>query len=730
MTTPITLKDDHTFLVSDHAGEVLNTPEGSGMYLHDTRYLSRFELLVNGQKPHNLSHTLDYNVACTFHLSAGHFGEMDRGGETTVGLIAHMVSITRRRYIRHGLVETLEFTNYYPSPVQVDVALRLGADFIDMFEVRGMPRPTPGKPVSIDVPGDGSAVVFRTHGDDTSRPHKQRTLLFASNLTPERWDIETDQSSLTGEPAPQIVLHYRLDLQPRAPLVMHLRVTPEPDHAAPVDLLGVSENIEARFREQVAAAKSVFDEWLLRCTRVESDSYMLDGVFRTSALDLRALMQQEPQGLVVTAGLPWYFTLFGRDSLITALQTLSLNPQIAIDTMRALAAYQATDFDDWRDSEPGKILHELRRGDMTIAGETPHSPYYGSVDSTLLFIMLYAAMLDWTGDRALFEELWPNVQRALEWAWNYGDIDGDGYIEFKVRSPRGILHQGWKDSDESIGGTLGPRPTQPLALTEVQGYYYAALTGLARILRRYGNTEQHELASRLDSQAATLKEQFNRDFWWEEEGIFVQALDAQKRPVRSVTSNVGHCLWAGIVDEAKAPVVVSRLLKSDMLSGWGARTMSTTDPTYNPMSYHNGSIWPHDNSLLIAGLRRYGFDEETVMVASEILEAAATFPDYRLPELYCGFPRGEGPFRESAPAAYPVSCSPQAWAAGTSILILQTLLGLQPNSDEGTIEAKPLLPPGVDTLTLLGLRVGAVSFDVTAARDAATGEVTVQKVRR
>jgi glycogen debranching enzyme len=298
-----------------------------------------------------------------------------------------------------------------------------------------------------------------------------------------------------------------------------------------------------------------------------------------------------------------------------------------------------------------------------------------------------------------------------------------------VRSPRGILHQGWKDSDESIGGTMGPRPSQPLALIEVQGYYYAALTGLARTLRRYGHAEQRELANRLDSQATRLKEQFNRDFWWEEEGFFVQALDAQKQPVRSVTSNVGHCLWTGIVGEAKAPQVVSRLIAPDMMSGWGVRTMSTTDPTYNPMSYHNGSIWPHDNSLVVAGLRRYGFHAETETLASEILEAAATFPEYRLPELYCGFPRGEGAFRESAPAAYPVSCSPQAWAAGTSILIFQSLLGLQPGSDAGTVAVAPLLPQGVNTLTLSGLRVGGESVDITVTRDPATGKATVQEYR-
>jgi glycogen debranching enzyme len=371
--------------------------------------------------------------------------------------------------------------------------------------------------------------------------------------------------------------------------------------------------------------------------------------------------------------------------------------------------------------EPGKILHELRRGDLTVKGEMPHSPYYGSVDSTLLFILLYAEMFKWVDDPALFAELWPNVVRALEWAEQYGDLDGDGYIELKRRSPRGILHQGWKDSDESLGGDLGPRPSQPLALVEVQGYWYAAMLGLAETLRRYGHGEQIALAERLEGKAATLKEQFNRDFWWPEESFYAQALDAAKRQVRAVTSNIGHCLWNGIIDEEKAPTVVQRLVQSDMLSGWGVRTMSMQDPSYNPMSYHNGSVWPHDNSLLIMGLRRYGFHQEMLRVVEEIFAAATTFPDGRLPELYCGFERGTGEDREAAPAPYPVSCSPQAWAAGTPLLVLQALLGLEPDPRDATLRISPQLPEGIDDINLAGLRVGDSRADLVLWRDPTNG---------
>jgi glycogen debranching enzyme len=353
---------------------------------------------------------------------------------------------------------------------------------------------------------------------------------------------------------------------------------------------------------------------------------------------------------------------------------------------------------------------------MTFAGEVPHSPYYGSVDSTLLYMMLFAETIKWTDSQELFDELWGSVRKALDWAWQWGDADGDGYIEFSARSNRGIRHQGWKDSDESLGGVVGPRPKPPIALVEVQGYYYAALTGVAEVLRRYGGrvAEQAKgaLSDKLIKQALALKTQFNRDFWSDATGFYVHALDGSKAQVPDVTSNVGHCLWTGIVDEGRAAQVVARLMQPDMLSGWGVRTMSANDVTYNPMSYHNGSIWPHDNAILVAGLRRYNFGAEMVKVATEVLDAATTFEGYRLPELYCGFARGEGIERESAPAAYPVSCSPQAWAAGSSLMILQALLGIEIEAGTSSMSTAPLLPGGVTKVHLRGMRVADNRLDL------------------
>lgn len=737
-TDTITIKDDFIFLVSDLDGELVPGPEGQGMYLHDTRYLSRLQLLVNGEKPQTLSYTTDYNIAAKFHMGVHHKVELPAfiEGEMVERLIPNAVALSRKRYINRGLVERLEFTNYHPVALPVKVALRVGADFADIFEVRGLPDFTHSYLVQIkaDIEVGGRAITFSSHlqpqdGSDLSRKQgAHRSLRVECSTPPEYVEEVSSLSAVRGARLPEVILHYSLNLEPNRTIALDICFIPVGAHAganeeAPqVEPEPEPEPPGARgtFSSEVAAMHALYTRWLEECTSVKTSDHRLASIFETATLDLRSLMQQEPTGLVVTAGVPWYFTLFGRDSLITSLQTLSLNPKIAIDTMRALSAYQATGLDDFRDMEPGKILHELRRGDMTLQGEVPHSPYYGSVDSTLLFILLYSELFKWVDNPALFEELWPNIERALAWAEEYGDMDGDGYIEFRRRSRKGILHQGWKDSDESMGGDLGPRPVQPVALVEVQGYWYAAMLGLAAVLRHYGSGGQLLTATRLEAKAAALKAHFNRDFWWPEEGYYAQALDADKKQVRAVTSNIGHCLWNGIVDEEKAGVVVARLVQPGMRSGWGVRTMSTADPSYNPMSYHNGSIWPHDNSLLIAGLRRYGFHQEMLQVAEEIFAAAMTFPGGRLPELYCGFERGSGAEHESSPVPYPVSCSPQAWAAGTPWLALQSILGLEAVAQDGGLKVSPLLPQGLDSITLAGLQVGGRRLDLAVRRDGAS----------
>jgi glycogen debranching enzyme len=715
----ITLKDDRIFQICDTTG---NIPAGGGeagfgLYLDDTRYLSHLTLTVNGKAPELLSFVNDHSLAATFHLSAPY--NVLRASSTPEQPpawtdLAHAIGVLRQRFVKGGITERLEFTNYNAEAARLTAVVQIGVDFLDLFEIRGFPNEPGNERITIEPSQDGRVISFSYE----SKEAKPRALRCVTSLAPAKCE-KVSVTGLNGRNIPEIQLFFELELAPQASRVLQLQILPEPKATVAESLRVVEQSLD--FTAEVETLKEIYETWIGESTCFKIGDYVLNKIMETSTFDMRLLMQQQPHGLVITAGIPWYFTLFGRDSLITAMQTLSLNPQIAVDTLRGLAALQATTYDDWRDSEPGKILHEVRLGDMTVAGKTPHSPYYGSVDSTLLFIHCFAETLKWIAQpESLFKELMPNIRRALNWIYQHGDTDGDGYVEFKRRSERGILHQGWKDSDESIGGTPGPRPSQPLALIEVQGYLYAAKVTLAEALHRYGDASDRELATKLEREAADLKTKFNRDFWWAEEEFFYQALDAAKQPIRYVTSNPGHCLWSGIVDADKAPAVARRLLQPDMLSGWGVRTLSTQDATYNPMSYHNGSIWPHDNALIIAGLRNYGFEQEAQKVAGQIFAAAAGFNNGRLPELYCGFPRVKG---QRSPAAYPVSCSPQAWAAGTPFLLWQTLLGLKADVHTRRVTVAPMLPDGVETVQVRGLRVGDARLNLNFELDHATGQI-------
>ncbi|MEO6457575.1 MAG: amylo-alpha-1,6-glucosidase, partial [Chloroflexia bacterium] len=403
-----------------------------------------------------------------------------------------------------------------------------------------------------------------------------------------------------------------------------------------------------------------------------------------------------------SAGIPWYVCPFGRDSLITALQTLSLNPQIAVGTLRVLARYQGMREDPWREEEPGKILHELRMGEMARLGMVPHSPYYGSVDSTPLFVLLFVETMSWLDNNSLYDELLPNVLRAVEWIDKYGDVDGDGLIEYReATSPGGIRNQVWKDSGDSTQFPDGTLAETPFAAAEVQAYVYAAKKGLGELLRRKGDAIT---ADRLIAEAEALRTLFNSAFWMEESGFFSQGLDHNKVKVPTITSNPGHCLWCGIADDDKAKQTVQRMIQPDMLSGWGLRTISEESPSYNPMSYHNGSVWPHDNSIGVAGFKRYGYGREANRVITQIYEAAQHFRYMRLPELYCGF--ASDIVDHTGPTEYPVSCNPQAWAAAAPILMLQTMLGLEAYSFQDRLVLNPRLPDWLTSVQIDNLRVG------------------------
>jgi glycogen debranching enzyme len=436
------------------------------------------------------------------------------------------------------------------------------------------------------------------------------------------------------------------------------------------------------------------EQWMADAPELVSSYDPLRHSYEQSLLDLASLRFRPLDDLrwsLPAAGLPWFMALFGRDSLITAYQALPFQPHLAQTTLEALAELQATDDDAFRDAEPGKILHELRCGELTALGERPHSPYYGSHDATALFLILLDEYEQWTGDHALLRALEPSARAALAWIESSADPDGDGYLEYRTRSSQGLANQSWKDSWNSMLFADGQLAEPPIATCEIQGYAYDARMRTARLARLVWN--DNLLAERLESDAAELKRRFNRDFWSERRGHFVLALDRTKRQVDAMTSNVGHLLWSGIVDEERAESTIERLVAPDMYSGWGIRTMAATDSGYNPIEYHNGTVWPHDTSIVAEGLRRYGARAAATRLAFNVIEAADAF-DYQLPEVFAGFPRHD----TVIPVEFPTSCKPQAWAAGAVLLALRTFLGLDP--DGSKLTGSPYLP---DEITSLGL---------------------------
>jgi glycogen debranching enzyme len=490
-------------------------------------------------------------------------------------------------------------------------------------------------------------------------------------------------------------------------------------HPGETDVVGLSiEPITAEasdgaadFDSSMQRLRRSYDEWDRRATRIRTDNDLFNGILAQSLRDLRALCTDVKGGSVLAAGIPWYVAVFGRDTLITSHQILTVNPGPARESLRALAARQGREVDDWRDEEPGKILHEIRTGELAGGGYLPHSPYYGTVDATPWFLIVLAQHFRWTNDLGFVKELLPAAEAALAWIDEHGDADGDGFVEYRGRSPRGLIHHGWKDSTDAVTHADGTPAVPPIALAEVQGYVYLAKTRMAEVFSALGDQER---GIRLRDEAAALRRRFDRAFWLEDEGYFAMALDGEKRPVRTVTSNPGHGLYCGIVEPDRVEAVARRLFRPDLFSGWGIRTVSTSAVSYNPMSYHNGSVWPHDNALIAAGLKRYGLVEATNRIATALFEAATHRDDLRLPELFCGFVRrNPGP-----PVGYPVACVPQAWAAGTPFLLLQAMLGISARAHENLLTVnQPHLPPWLNEVELTGLRVGESSLSLVFRRD-------------
>jgi glycogen debranching enzyme len=686
----VLIKQNDVFIVTDASGDVRgDNQEGYGLYRADTRYLSGYELRISGRPPILLSSSVDRAYVATFQLVNPTLVD------ATGPIPRQTLSLRRTRFVHRGFHERIGIKNVSGRAVDVELELRFEADFKDIFEVRRYitrsrrgvrrpPQPTEG----------GLSYQY----DGTDRVRRRTEIVF--HPMPE---IEDNRAT------------FHLHLEPHGHgaevggdvAVIVVDVLPMLGDEAPEDDHG--------FDAALAGLKRSYDRWNSLSTSFATDNQELDHTLLWRNLeDLRVLCNEEGDTLVPTAGVPWYAVPFGRDALITSLQTLALNPELARGTLRYLAAHQGRRRRAFQEEEPGKILHEMRFGELAAIHRIPHTPYYGSVDATPLFLVLLVELLEWTGDLALMDELREPVRAALDWIDTYGDADGDGFVEFgfggaELASGQ-LRNRGWKDSASSLLTEDCAPPPPPIALVEVQAYVYRAKAGLAQILRRRGRNAE---AATLEQQAEALRQKFERAFWMDDEAFYAQALDGGKRQVRSITSNPGHALWAGIVDPRRAAEVVGRLISPPMFSGWGVRTLSAGSPFYNPMSYHNGSVWPHDNSIVAAGMRRYGFRHEAAQVAKAVLKACMRFSDDRIPELYCGF--GRDTVFNAGPARYLVSCSPQAWGAGALFHFLATLLGVDVNMLEGRLRIDPIPTSLFERVRVEGMRVGdgAVDFTVT-----------------
>jgi len=678
---PRTLKHGDTFAVFDHNGDALSGPGSpEGVFHRDTRYLSHLHLTINGKRPMLLSSTLrDDNATLTCDLTNPDL--FDETGKLT--LEHDLIHLRRTRFLWNaGCYERLAVRNYDERRQQVRIEISFGADFADLFEVRGTVRARRGRHLPSVMEQD--RVLLSYIGlDDLKR------------VTHLSFDPRPDELG-----SDHVI--YDLDLAPHETRSLFIRICCDQDKDRPLGY----QSFFLGLRDARRALRSSSS----RAASIVTSNEIFNEVARRSVSDLYMLTTDKPEGPYPYAGIPWFSTVFGRDALITALETLWLDPHIARGVLGHLAANQATEVDPAADAEPGKILHEVRYGEMAELGEVPFRRYYGSIDSTPLFVLLAGEYLKRTGDLATINHLLPNIEAALTWIDAHGDRDGDGFVEYGRLTQEGLINQAWKDSHDSVFHADGTLAKGPIAIAEVQAYVYGAWQSAAEIFRRLGRPER---AAKFLARAEGLRRAFDTSFFDEELGTFVLALDGNKRPCRVRSSNAGHALFTGIAYPERAVQVARTLMSASSFCGWGIRTIASTEARYNPMSYHNGSVWPHDNAMIASGLARYGYRAEAARIF-EGLFASSTYIDLRrLPELFCGLPRQ----RAQGPTFYPVACSPQAWAAAAPLLLLQSCLGLDFEPNALLISfTEPQLPSFMDEAILRHLQVGNGSADIALRR--------------
>jgi glycogen debranching enzyme len=665
----LVLKQNRFFLLTNEVGEI--APPGRcalGLFYDDTRLLSHYSLRFAGGAPSLLS----AQVRRMFHAQIDlAINDQAFGGDSWDP--KNCVHILRELLLDGGLRERVTLTNYLTRGIDYWMELSLASDFADIFEVRGWHRDSRGQYYSPEI--DDLSITFAYRGRDGMLLRNRVRFL---------------------QPPTSIGPHgasWAFRLEAAAQLQFEWEIIPDP--VSDTQVTGARP-----IQDRVSRLESDGDNWNQGCSGWLSDVAAFNGMLNRAIEDLQALHIIADGAQVIAAGIPWYSTAFGRDSIIASLQTLPVNTAIAVDALRFLAARQGQRENPFTEEQPGKIMHELRRGEMARSGEIPHIPYYGTVDATALWLVLLHETWRWVGDVSLVQELLPNAERALEWIDRYGDVDGDGFVEYQPNTEKGLRNQGWKDSGDGVPNPDGTLPTPPIALVEVQGYVQDAKLRMAALYDAVGRSSE---AERLRQEAERLRKAIVERFWLEDVGTFALALDGDKRAVPTVTSNAGHLLWSRVPTPEQVDRMVDRLLRRDMFSGWGIRTVSATQPVFNPMSYHNGSVWPHDNALIALGLGFYGRRAEAGWVLGGLYEACAQMEANRLPELFCGMQREFG----MRPVLYPVSCIPQAWASGAFFMLLQGALGLFPQAQENVLHVRnPVLPAFLRDLTITGLSIG------------------------
>ncbi|WP_298952612.1 amylo-alpha-1,6-glucosidase [uncultured Methylobacterium sp.] len=717
------LKHGDAFAVLDSYGDIGVFPGPEGLYFQDTRFLSRLQLTVEGQRPMLLGSVIqDDNGALSVDLTTPDI-RLDANDETSIP--RELIALERTKFLFRGTCyDRIGLRNYDTRPRHLRLRVSFDADFRDLFEVRGSNRPRQGER-TVAVTGEDE-VTFRYAGLDG----RARTTRLCFGPNPARITDGFAEFEVRLSPGGRASVFVRVvcetteagrdagrhavvgsALPPTSP------VYPKPLRSA-VHPKGEGMTFALAYRDARRDLRAATAD----ITTIESSNDQFNEAACRSTADLYMLATRTPHGIYPYAGIPWYSTVFGRDGIITAMMALWIDPEIARGVLRYLAATQAKTVDPAADAQPGKVLHETRNGEMAILGEVPFRLYYGTIDATPLFVMLAGQYFEQTGDRATIEAIWPNITAALAWIDTYGDRDGDGFVEYARETEKGLANQGWKDSHDSIFHADGRMAQGPIALCEVQGYVYAAKRGAAKLAAELGHAA---LSERLKAEADRLRIAFDKAFFLEDLGTYALALDGDKRPCAVRSSNAGHALFTGIALPERAARVAEALMSKDGFSGWGVRTIAQGEARYNPMSYHNGSIWPHDNALCALGLARYGYKREAARIFEGQHGAALYQEGRRLPELFCGFVRR----KQRGPTNYPVACSPQAWAAVAPFAFLAACLGLELRHDRNRIRFRdPILPGFLDEVLIRNLKLGGSRVDLLLHRHGA--DVTVNVLKR